>query len=245
MKTKKKIFIGVGIVVAILLVAGSVVWAKSAKYRKFINAFEDTINADSMTVKIEGRVSRDYYVEVFGKDENTIVTSLDDDKDVRRVMDNVYWYKDGKKETKIADAGEQDMYDAFASRDVGYFYQEMRIQKLFGVEYDELYEVGINFVKDYLSKNKRIDFLSNKTKVDNGEYYFEIYFKDFLQYMKDKYNYRSSEFKIDNIPDDATISFKIKLNGKYFKKIECKFGDTTQFLVQFDDVNKITKDNSI
>lgn len=251
-KKKKKIIIGASIgVVVLILIIGSVVWAKSAKYRKFINAYENTINAESMIVKIAGDR---YTYEIFGKGEDTIITRIYDDS-VDAVLDNTYYYRDGEKEKYSGDANREEKYAVVADRNVEWFYEAIKendesfeflyeFLALIDLEYDELYEIGIGFIKDYVSNKDSVDFIGRNTTIDDDTYYFEIYIKDFFVYLEENYNVRTS-IDVDDIPNNLKMNLEIELNGKYLERIECKFEDETEFVIYFSDVNEITKENSI
>lgn len=249
----KKIIIIVCVVLLVIVAGGTAIGAvihnKTDKYTKIIEAYNNTINADSFICNFDTELygkDRSYAAaEVYGKGDKTVFSNLDEDG-VYSVHYNGYYYQDGKK-TVEGDTSFEFM-KVVADRDIVGLYNYFGLDDFIGIRYDQLYNSGIDFVKDYFTDKEKLDFVDG-VSIEDDEYTFSVYFKDFVSWMEDSSSFKApSEYK-DTIPQDTKLTVKLSLDGKFIKDMTMRIYTDEQDImlinIEFTKINEITDSNSL
>lgn len=224
---KKKIVIAVVAVILVFVVAGGSVAAyvikKASPYKKIIDAYNNTINADNFDVVIQSDadlMEEEYRnLEVYGKGDSTddvIVTVF---KGEEHTLENFYSMATGDKMAKMFVASNvkdysdikflpiEDDYSkllkASAKRDISTIYSDyLGLDKSTGISYDELYSAFFNTMLDYVSKNKESSAIKN-INVSKDEFSMKVKPLELLEKLGDNSNFDYKKFatKIYNLDE--------------------------------------------
>ena len=247
----KKMMITICVALLVLIAGGTAIGAilhnKTDKYTRVIKAYENTVNADSFICDFYMDLNGDYdsyEVEVYGKNDNTVLSNLDNGR-VYYALYNGYCYRNVAEKV---DSQYIDFMKIVAERDIAGMYAYFQLDEFLGIRYDQLYKSGIEFIKDYFTNKEKLDFVDG-VSIEDDEYIFSIYFKDFVSWMEDNNNFKApSEYK-DSVLQDTKLTVKLSLDGKFIKDINLRiFTKKEDFMTlsaRFTKVNEITDSNSL
>lgn len=216
---KKKIVIAVVAVILVLAVAGGSVAAyvikKASPYKKIVDAYNNTINADNFDVSIKTDVEgfmKKYgrNLEVYGKGDSTddvIVTVF---KGEEHTLENFYSMATGDKMAELVSSStEKDYSDikllpiekdyskllkASAKRDISTIYSDyLGLDKSTGISYDELYSTFFNTMLDYVSKNNNSSAIKN-VNVSKDEFSMKVKPLELFEKMGDNSDFDYKKF---------------------------------------------------
>ncbi|MDD6633706.1 MAG: hypothetical protein PUE83_12740 [Lachnobacterium sp.] len=166
---KKKIVIAVVAVILVLVVAGGSVAAyvikKASPYKKIVDAYNNTINADNFDISIsKGFAVEDFNLEVYGKGKSgtDIIVTAFDGKGYS--LSNAYcamtgdkmYTADTNKEYSLEDSWEECLIN-LAQRDVSKIYSSdafFHFKDFTGLSYEEMYDAFFNTMINYVTENK-------------------------------------------------------------------------------------------
>ena len=166
---KKKIVIAVVAVILVFVVAGGSVAAyvikKASPYKKIVDAYNNTINADNFDISIsKGFAVEDYNLEVYGKGKSgtDIIVTAFDGKGYS--LSNAYCAMTGDKMYTADTYKEHSLEDSWkeclinlAQRDVSSIYSSdafFRFKDFTGLSYEEMYDAFFNTMINYVTENK-------------------------------------------------------------------------------------------
>ena len=250
---KKKIVIAVVAVILVLAVVGGSVAAyvikKASPYKKIVDAYNNTINADNFDISInKGFAIEDYNLEVYGKGKSgtDIIVTAFDGKGYS--LSNAYcamtgdkmYTADTYKEHSLDDSWQTCLTD-LAQRDISKIYSSdfFYFKDWTGLSYDEMYDAFFNTMINYVTTNKDSSAVQSinmskdefSVKVKQLELFEKMGENSNLDYKKlanglyhfDEYEDTKdlSWNEVKQLFDDCGIYWEItiKLNGKYLDSI--------------------------
>lgn len=218
---KKKIIIAVIAVVMVLAVTVGAVAAyvvkKASPYKKIVDAYNNTINADNFNLilksDVEGFIGVGYCnLEVYGKGDSAddVIVSVFK-KGGEHTLDNCSRMVTGDKIARI-DSTVKDYSDiellpiekdysallkilkATAKRDVSAIYSDcLGLDKSTGVSYDEFYSIFFNTMLDYVSKNDDSSAIKN-VNVSKDEFSMKVKPLELFEIMGDHSDFDYKKF---------------------------------------------------
>ena len=287
---KKKIIIAVIAVVVVLVVAVGAVAAyvvkKASPYKKIVDAYNNTINADSFNVsfglaypgsKEYGGVGDFLNYELYGKGDSAddvIITTFPFEgeyaSDNAEVVLSGSYVLHGHKVFKDNDTYYDGILEAVAQRDMTKLYKCMELDDYTGLSYDEMYSLLFDTMINYVKNNKKSDILNDvEIKGDkysvsinplvlfeelgkNGDFDYESFARRlfYLDGYDDTKDASWDELKKLFDSEDWQMHIELELDGKYIKNVNVEMlnwreDDNVIFCAKFENINKITSDNSI
>ena len=252
MKKKKIIIAVIAVVVVLVIAVGSVaayVIKKASPYKKIVDAYNNTINADNFDISInKGFAIEDYNLEVYGKGKSgtDIIVTAFDGKGYS--LSNAYcamtgdkmYTADTYKKHSLDDSWQTCLTD-LAQRDISKIYSSdfFHFKDWTGLSYDEMYDAFFNTMINYVTTNKDSSAVQSinmskdefSVKVKQLELFEKMGENSNLDYKKlanglyhfDEYEDTKdlSWNEVKQLFDDCGIYWKItiKLNGKYLDSI--------------------------
>lgn len=240
------------VIVVIAAVIGITMYLEASKYLKIVNAYENTLNAESMKIELEivedEEFSQNVFeVEVIGKGDDTIASVQGDRYSFVAIDKDHIYYNSGN----LADIHEQENYEvlfnSLAERDVNGVYNYLGIDEVLDMSFDELYDACIGFVKDYYNDESSIN-VECDVEDDEDSYEFEINLCDFIEYIEDNNDYRMDHKLFKEIPEEALLVIELQLDGEYIEEfsaaLEYEHFYPFKGILKFSDVNDISKKNN-
>ena len=239
---KKKIVIAVVAVILVLVVVGGSVAAyvikKASPYKKIVDAYNNTINADNFDISISkgGFIADGCNLEVYGKGDSVddiIVTTFNgkgyslSNANCAITGDKMYT-ADTYKEYLLKDIAKpilQESLDALARRDISGLYSSgiFYFQEWTGLSYDEMYDAFFNTMINYVTTNKDSSAVKG------------------LSVSKDEFSAKVKPLELfEKMGENCNLDYVKLANGLYrFDKNE----DTKN--LSWDDLKQLYDDNGI
>lgn len=205
---KKKIVIAVVAVILVLVVAGGSVAAyvikKASPYKKIVDAYNNTINADNFDISInKGLAVEDYNLEVYGKGKSgtdVIVTAFDGKG---YSLSNAYCAMTGDKMYKADTYEELSLEDSWkeclinlAQRDVSSIYSSdvfFHFKDFTGLSYEEMYDAFFNTMINYVTENKDSSAIQS-VNVSKNEFSVKVKPLELFEKMGDNSDFDYKKF---------------------------------------------------
>lgn len=254
-KINKKLPVIITVCIVFIMVAVISVFAfnkKIDKVTQIVNAYENTINADSFNIHVIMNDNFRYVYEVFGKGglENTYIARYDIRGDFNNVKSN---YEDYLDEFAHGDKTGGYEYELLAERDFAGLWN-YELGEEIGLTYDDAYTIAVDMASDYLknkSDNSNVDI-----DIEDNSYSISIDFDELEQIVESSGHYDKVEEFLEGAKETKYdgFRFEVTLEGEYIKSIYVYFtADTVDnpdyekvvIGIEFDSVNELTKETSL
>lgn len=227
---------------------------KKSTPTRIVEAFENTINAESFSCDITFIDSKRIIpadVEIIGKNNSFLVYTQFKDREYSYINKYEYYY-DGEYEEfhkDIISTENKDIIDALANRDIrslshSDFWDIKYVLEEAGVSYDSFILLLQDMMSDFYDNDMKSDFIKNYSE-RKGNYSFEVDIKRFLKSARKDYNvpinnifrYTAGTLKIDfTIENNKISSLSTKLENNYLDLIGITF--------DFSNYNDISENNN-
>lgn len=235
--------------VAIILIAVSiaVLGKKADKVTRIVNAYENTINADSFNIHVISSERFRYVYEVFGKGglKKTYIARYDIRGDFDAVKDHYEEYLD---ESAHGDHSEGYEYELLANRDFAGLWNYSLGEEI-GLTYDEAYDLAIDIASDYL-KNRN-DNAGVDVDIEDDRYSIYLELEELEDIAENAECYDSVEAFLEEVDelDCKGLRLEVTLEDEYIQSIgfyaQCDDKERIIIAIEFDSVNELTKETSL